>query len=120
MRLIDADTLEKDLKESYKALAEFHKGLTFDEERRVCEGRLATFRECAVRIHKAPTVDIKTEVARQIFAEIEKLISAKTHSYVLCGSHSHKAIDYGRQCTLREINAELAELKNKYIGGVGE
>ena len=71
MRLIDADALEKGLKESYKALIEYQKGLSLDEERRVCDARLATFRECVVRIHKAPTVDIKTEVAREIFEEID-------------------------------------------------
>lgn len=72
MRLIDADALEKGLKESYKALIEYQKGLSLDEERRVCDARLATFREFVVRIHKAPTVNIKTEVAREIFEEIEE------------------------------------------------
>ena len=72
-------------------------------------------------LFSAPTVDIKTEVAREIFEEIAKLISAKTHNYVLCGSRSHKAIDYGRQFTLRELNVDITELKNKYTKeGVGE
>ena len=47
----------------------------------------------------APTVDIKTEVARQIFEEI----------FTSC-------VDY---CGYIE-QPKLAELKNKYIGGVGE
>ena len=59
------------------------------------------------------------DAAKEIFAEIERLITAKTHNYVLCGSRSAKSIEYGRQYTLRELNVEIAELKNKYIGGVG-
>lgn len=50
----------------------------------------------------APTVDIKTEVAREIFAEIEKLKSTK--------------YDYNDYVEWEAI----AELKNKYTGGVRE
>lgn len=101
MRLIDADAL---LKEDFT-------------ERFIDVYDNAVFEAI---IEDAPTVDIKPEVAREIFEEIEKLISAKTHNYLLCGSRSQKSIEYGRQYTLRELNVEFAELKNKYIGGVGE
>ena len=50
-------------------------------------------------IKEAPTVDIKTEVAREIFAEIDSM-----------------CID-----TFGNFNyRRYIELKNKYIGGVGE
>jgi hypothetical protein len=120
MRLIDADALLEDLKDSKKDLQEIRDGLKYDDEIRICDSEILTFSECIMRVKNAPTVDIKTEVAREIFAEIEKLISAKTHNYLLCGSRSQKSIEYGRQYTLRELNVEIAELKNKYIGGVGE
>ncbi len=58
-------------------------------------------------IENAPTVDIKTEVAREIFAEIEKLL--------LDGR-------IGGKYSVRCINPyKYAELKNKYTKeGVGE
>jgi hypothetical protein len=53
-----------------------------------------------------PTIDIKTEVAREIFAEIEMLM--------LDGK-------IGNVYPAKIINPnKYAELKNKYIGGVGE
>jgi hypothetical protein len=103
-----------------------------------------------------PTVHIKTEVAREIFAEIEKQIARY--------SHIHRYADEARQCTeeyadgtpcemvsvweviplhkngwddyetmnqledniqniansrlLKEFESDIADLKNKYIGGV--
>jgi hypothetical protein len=109
-------------------------------------------------LHEQPTVDIKTEVAREIFAEMEKQIARYTHI--------HRNADEARQCTeeyadgtpcemvsvwevislhkngwddyetmnqlednirniansrlLKEFESDIAELKNKYIGGVGE
>lgn len=53
-----------------------------------------------------PITDIKTEVAKEIFAEIEELL-----------------FDYENVIREEYRNAfetRFAELKNKYIGGVGE
>lgn len=50
-------------------------------------------------LHEQPTVDIKTEVAREIFAEIEKFIQ----SY--CNDDNY---------TIEDMSFEVAVLKNKY------
>lgn len=158
MRLIDADALLQDLKDSKKDLQEIRDGLKYDDEKRICDSEILTFGECIMRVNNAPTVDIKTEVVREIFAEIEKQIARY--------SHIHRYADEARQCTeeyadgtpcemvsvweviplhnngwddyetmnqlednirniansrlLKEFESDIADLKNKYIGGVGE
>lgn len=72
MRLIDADALLQDLKLSKKDLQEIRDGLKYDDEKRICDSEIVTFGECIMRVNNAPTVDIKTEVAREMFAELNK------------------------------------------------
>ena len=68
-------------------------------------------------INKAPTVDIKTEVAREIFAEIEQIIQGKLKTLSLF-KEDEDDFYMGETHALEKL---LAELKNKYIkDGVGE
>lgn len=64
-------------------------------------------------LHEQSTVDIKTEVAREIFAEIESLVSVKANT-IICGMRTGKLDQRVRQLAMREILAELTELKKKY------
>lgn len=66
MRLIDADALLQDLKLSKKDLQEIREGLKYDDEKRICDSEILTFGECIMRVNNAPTVDIKTEVAKVV------------------------------------------------------
>ena len=63
-----------------------------------------------------PTVDIKTEVAREIFAEIEQIIQGKLKTLSLF-KEDEEDFYMGETHALEKL---LDELKNKYIGGVGE
>lgn len=57
MRLIDADALLNDLKESAKAAREWREE-TQDEESRIrAEQSIGTFIECALRVKNAPTIE---------------------------------------------------------------
>ena len=106
MRLLDKDALLQDLKSSKKDLQEIREGLKYDDEKRICDSEILTFGECIMRVNNAPTIDIKTEVAREIFAEIEFDIAN---------------LDFDREETRAiAIEGVIAELKNKHIGGVGE
>lgn len=85
MRLIDADALIEQL---------ISNGCMFTYGQNVISAFIS-------RIEGQTTVDIKTEVAREIFAEIENNAFAYGVNFV----RNKKTLD---------------ELKNKYIGGVGE
>lgn len=93
MRLIDADALKKFLHED-----------DFDTP----DERWKPESEFAKMIDALPTADIKTEVAREIFAEIEK-ISYLTHGF-------------NEQTVYIKTELEgYIKLKNKYTKeGVGE
>lgn len=74
-----------------------------------------------------PTVDIKTEVAREIFAEIkEEIQSALRNNYNVRSKRIEKhgtsdgfiSVVDGKILALRGIDDFIDELKNKYIGGV--
>ena len=99
MRLIDADALLQGL----------------------CDGdpsRMEDFYYNAIK--DAPTVDIKTEVAREIFAEIEKYIQAELKTLSIFDEDEDDFYT-GERFGLKEIGKKLAELKNKYTKeGVGE
>jgi hypothetical protein len=106
MRLIDADAL---LKEDFTdSFVDFYDNTVFE-----------------AIIENAPTVDIKTEVAREIFAEIEKQTSEELKdvddSYHRMRIKGRNATFYeGAKQSLESLSLYFAELKNKYIGGVGE
>ena len=85
MRLIDADRLSENL----KWMAKYQP----NDKQNTILGVVST-------IENTPTVDIKTEVAREIFEEIEMLVA-----YRRCGDG---LLD---DCLLND----LAEVKNKYI-----
>ncbi len=93
MRLIDADSLYCRIKRHTNPYGK----PTLDYESGV---------KVLDMIKQEPTVDIKTEVAREIFAEIEKFIQ----SY--CNDDNY---------TIGDMSFEVAVLKNKYTKeGVGE
>ncbi len=145
MRLIDADAL----------MLKLSRMIDYCKTDSKVNGLTALF-QAGDAIMDCPTVDIKTEVAREIFAEIEKQIARY--------SHIHRYADEARQCTeeyadgtpcemvsvwevislhkngwddyetmnqlednirniaksriLKEFESDIADLKNKYIGGV--
>lgn len=57
MRLIDADALKADLRESYDDLNKIYDGLEHHDDRQICGGQLATFLEAILRVKDAPTID---------------------------------------------------------------
>jgi len=57
MRLIDADALMEDLKQSHDWLIKIYEGLLFETEKRICSAEIATFDEIGLRIKAAPTID---------------------------------------------------------------
>lgn len=63
MRLIDADALKDDLRESYNALKKIYEGLEYNDDRAICGGQISTFLEAILRVKEAPTVDA-VEVVR--------------------------------------------------------
>lgn len=82
MRPIDADALEQSCKEI----------IADDWNKRTSPVSWAdAYEEFLDELENAPTVDIKTEVAREIFAEIEKQIARY--------SHIHRYADEARRCT---------------------
>lgn len=93
MRLIDADAL----------IAKYENAIANEWNKKTAPISWADAYDCVVAdIEDAPTVDIKTEVAREIFAEIEEIVKL-------------------RRCDLMVLQGyKYDELKNKYIGGVGE
>ena len=56
-RLIDADALKENLRESYDSLRKIYDGLRYNSEKAVCSGQLATFLEAIMRTMEAPTID---------------------------------------------------------------
>jgi hypothetical protein len=92
MRLIDADALIKKI-------------FPYDVVDKKCYTINAKMIHEAIK--EAPTADIKTEVAREIFAEIGKIIFLK-HGF------NEKRI------VVEMDLEELKKIRNKYIGGVGE
>lgn len=56
-RLIDANALKEDLRESYNALKKIYDRLEHNEDRAICGGQLSTFLEAILRVKEAPTVD---------------------------------------------------------------
>lgn len=96
MRLIDADAL---LKEDFRdRFIDSYDNTIFE-----------------VIIDDAPTVDIKTEVAREIFEEIERNIQAKINSMPF--DEWEDGYFIGARGTLIRILHEITELKNKYTKG---
>jgi hypothetical protein len=95
MRLIDADALWK----------EFDTAHLFDN---------GNPRHIAQRaVEDAPTVDIKTEVAKEIFAEIEMHIQAELKTLSIFDEDEDDFYT-GEKFGLEEISKKIAELKNKY------
>lgn len=56
-RLIDANALKDDLRESYNALKKIYDRLEHNEDRAICGGQLSTFLEAILRVKEAPAVD---------------------------------------------------------------
>lgn len=96
MRLIDADKLKK---ECYKF------------EDMVSRTAMAFAQG---QINAAPTVDIKTEVAREIFAEMKQELTELSNEY-------REQNDVAGVVYTTHARAIIIKLKNKYIkDGVGE
>ena len=55
---IEREALKEDLKESYDRLRAIYYGLTYDEEKQLCERQLATFIEAILRVKEAPAADV--------------------------------------------------------------
>ena len=92
MRLIDADALIKHLEEEVNECGDY------DLDKPIAYGTMLGLKGGIAFAQAMPTVDIKTEVAREIFEDIETLLMMRMG--------------------VREV---LAELKNKYTKeGVGE
>ena len=95
MRLIDADALlEKDFR---KRFYEPYDNTVFE-----------------VIIEDAPTVDIKTEVAREIFAEIEKDLSLLFAKYHRERKNLYDTYINTKLDAICVAQKAVAELKNKY------
>lgn len=60
-RAIDADAYLEDLKESYEKLEKIRDSIQCENEKRICEGQLLTFAECAMRLSEQPTIEPKQE-----------------------------------------------------------
>ena len=104
MRLIDAD----------KMLTEDKADVNFPYNLDFCDtGDLLEW------VNNQPTVDIKTEVAREIFAEIEGL---KNRTKLSFNSKKLQDLEKPINSMIRDaIDLILLELKNKYTKeGVGE
>jgi len=95
MRLIDADAL-------IEVLAE-HRDFNSPNLTPLVNEAMAGGLRIAIReVKNAPTVDIKTEVAREIFAEIDIPLQRFMNEH-----------DY----SIGNLIFDIDELKNKYIGG---
>lgn len=99
MRLIDADALLKE--DFWERFIDFYDNTVFE-----------------TIIEDAPTVDIKTEVAREIFAEIEEVCR---NYYEKLSKPTNSSLEdmlfRGERFVVNEMWHDVAELKNKYIGG---
>ncbi len=111
MRLIDADAFKKQIQENVSTFYTCGSGGYYLAE------------DVIEDIDNAPTVDIKTEVAREIFAEIEEEIqSALRNNYNVRSKRIEKhgtsdgfiSVVDGKILALRGIDDFIAELKNKY------
>lgn len=106
MRLIDADKLKEQL---------FQISVVADDWYGMGINRGLDRAETAIDL--MPAVDIKTEVAREIFAEIEQIIQGKLKTLSLF-KEDEDDFYMGETHALEKL---LAELQNKYIkDGVGE
>lgn len=86
MRLIDADVLLQELgKVCVPTTSEFF-----------------TVAQCVRKVKDAPTIDIKTEVAREIFAEIEKVATINLHTGEIKIS-AHEYAELKNKCTEENI-----------------
>lgn len=56
-RLINADALLEELKQSYDWLLKIYESIPFEVEKRVCSAEIATFNEIELRIKEAPTIE---------------------------------------------------------------
>lgn len=103
MRLIDADALVQELgKMQVPTTSEFF-----------------VVAKCVDIVKYAPTVDIKTEVAREIFAEIETTIKGMLVLIKFNYMSSVKEKELKIRC-YQDVLEYVAELKNKYTKeGVG-
>ena len=57
MRLIDADALKEDLKESKEELWKIYYGLSNHSDKQICVGQISTFAEVILRVKDAATID---------------------------------------------------------------
>ena len=103
MRLIDADALLSELQEEL----EFDSPMCSKEENKYINSGL---RIAIKDVKHSPTVDIKTEVAREIFAEIEGIVQGKLKTLSLF-KEDEDDFYMGETHALENL---LAELKNKY------
>ena len=105
MRLIDADALIKKI-------------FPYDVVDKKCYTINAKMIHEAIK--ESPTVDIKTEVAREIFAEMEGTLKAATWLVKADFSSTVKERELKEKCC-RDFLEYITELKNKYTKeGVGE
>ena len=120
MRLIDADALLSELQEEL----EFDSPMHSEEENKYINSGL---RIAIKDVKYAPTIDIKTEVAREIFAEIDnefrKMISVANDGVNRGIVEQNKftlIVNSNAVTILDTARLRIAELKNKYTkeGGV--
>lgn len=110
MRLIDADALIKHLEEEVNECGDY------DIDKPVIYGTMLGLKSGISFAQAMPTVDIKTEVAREIFAEIYKTTSSVYNEYVRT-TRGIGAMDYA---FVIKLDHAITELKNKYTKeGVG-
>jgi hypothetical protein len=69
--------------------------------------------DCIEAVIEAPSVDVKSKVAMEIFAEIEKHIQAELKTLSIFDEDEDDFYT-GEKFGLEEISKKLAELKNKY------
>ena len=55
---IEREALKEDLKESYERLRAIYDSLTYNEDKQICAGQLATFTEAILRVKEAPAADV--------------------------------------------------------------
>ena len=57
MRLIDADALKEDLKESKEELWKIYYGLSNHSDKQICVGQISSFTDAILKVKDAATID---------------------------------------------------------------
>lgn len=116
MRLIDADALKEDLRESYEALQKIYVGLKHHEDKRICGGQLSSFLEAILRVKDAPTIEAAP--VRHGKWENAKYIEAPVYVCSECGNREPLPRKFCPECGAMMDALTFEEAGRKLAGRV--